>query len=116
MEILLAEEKHWTAKEILVKLRAKFPQVSFDTVYRNLGLLKQMGLVHEMVLGDGGSRYSLCCSQGHHHHLVCLGCGHTVEIPVCPMQQINGMELNCKFKITGHRFEVYGYCEECGSQ
>ncbi|MDA8213116.1 MAG: Fur family transcriptional regulator [Clostridia bacterium] len=115
VEILLAEERHWTAKEILVKLRARFPAVSFDTVYRNLSLLKQMGLVHEMVLGDGGSRYKLCYSQDHHHHLVCLGCGQTLEIPVCPMQQISGMGLSCKFKITGHRFEVYGYCEGCSS-
>lgn len=115
VEILLAEHKMCSAKDILAKLRTGFPQVSFDTVYRNLSLLKEMGLIHEAVVGDGGSRYSLCSTTSHHHHLICLNCGHTLELPVCPMQQVDKLAVGSKFKITGHRFEVYGYCAGCAA-
>ncbi len=114
VEILLAENKHWTAKEILVQLRRKFPKISFDTVYRNLNLLKRMGLVHDITVGgENCCRYKLCYSQHHHHHLVCLSCGQTIEIPICPMDQFNELKEDYKFKITSHQFEVYGYCEAC---
>jgi len=113
VEILLAKGRHLSAKEILQEMQARFPRVSFDTVYRNLHLLEEMKIISALEMQDGGCRFKVNFREDHHHHWVCLGCGQTLEVPVCPLNSMKKAAGAEKFKIVSHRFEIYGYCAGC---
>jgi Fur family ferric uptake transcriptional regulator len=47
--------------------REREPRISLATVYRNLKLFKDLGLVAESTLGETHSHYELKGKTGHHH-------------------------------------------------
>ncbi len=103
-----------SAEEILRSVRQRYPGVSPDTVYRTLAIFQKLGLVREVNFRDGCRRYELVIGEEHHHHLVCLGCGHYRELPFCPAECLVRVKEYCPdFEIEDHSFTVYGYCEKC---
>ncbi len=100
-------------KDVYRHMATVYPGVSFDTIYRNIRVLKELGIVEQFDFEDG-VKYKLGCSAGHrhdhHHHLICLGCNEVFPLMHCPMSLI---EIPQSFRVTQHRFEVYGYCSEC---
>lgn len=102
-----------TAQQICETVRQQQPDVSLDTVYRNLALLTELDIVHE-IFRNSGNVYELAEAEHHHHHLVCTECGRTECIDVCPMTDAYEQEAAKKgFQITGHIFEFYGLCQKC---
>lgn len=111
---LLAESgRHLTARQVHTKMRAKFPDVSHDTVYRNLRTLALMGMACQSHLQTGrAGRFALV--PEHHHHMICIECGYTVDLPGCPVTDyLSEMTDAHDFEATGHVFEVYGRCAPC---
>jgi len=114
LRVLIRARNHLSAKEVFDRLRKIFPNISFDTVYRNLTTLEELNIIDRLDFGDGRSRYELKRGQKHHHHMICLNCGGTWEIDGCPMEYISySNQMPQNFKITGHRFELFGYCRHC---
>ncbi|GEL08799.1 Fur family transcriptional regulator [Salisediminibacterium halotolerans] len=108
------ESRYLAAKDVLESLGGKYSGLSFDTIYRNLSLFSELEILEETEL-DGEKKFRFSCSTGHHHHhLICLDCGKTREIEKCPME-LPLIEEH-EFQITGHKFEVYGYCQQCSAQ
>lgn len=100
------------ATDILQIVRRTKPDISLDTIYRNLTLLVRLGIIHE-IYRSSGNVYELV-STGHHHHLVCTECGCTVCIDICPMQAAyEEQAAKHGFLLTGHVFEFYGICAKC---
>lgn len=97
-------------KDVYDYMRQRYPGVSFDTVYRNLRLLSEMGVLEQIYLNDG-LKFRARCHTHHHHHLICLGCEKTYPIEFCPMPEMSGVPAD--FQVVNHRFEVFGYCTHC---
>jgi Fur family transcriptional regulator, zinc uptake regulator len=111
LNIFAKQERYLTAKEVLDLMQDDFPGLSFDTVYRNLALFEELGIV-EGTEWNGERRYRFHCGgENHHHHIICTECGRTRTIQLCPMNAILGKPDN--FDITGHKFEIYGVCSDC---
>ena len=106
--------KFTTAQQVLEHVKENFPDMSLDTVYRNLGLLTDLGLVHEInTRRREGNIFEISLAE-HHHHLVCLECGKAECLNFCPIHadEVARAEEN-GFKVTFHSLEFYGYCQEC---
>jgi Fur family transcriptional regulator, zinc uptake regulator len=111
VHIFEREGRYLSAKDMLEYMQQAYSGLSFDTVYRNLSVFEQHGIV-EATEWAGEKKYRLACSShSHHHHLICTDCGRTMTIDLCPMNAILGKPEN--FQITGHKFEIYGRCESC---
>jgi Fur family zinc uptake transcriptional regulator len=111
VEIFSRESRYLSAKEVLDYMHEEYPALSFDTVYRNLSLFEELGIL-EATEWNGERKYRFHCgSEDHHHHLICTECGKTLMIHICPMNALVGTQQN--FEITGHKFEIYGRCETC---
>ncbi|WP_054949368.1 Fur family transcriptional regulator [Numidum massiliense] len=113
LEIFYREGRYLNAKYVLEQMQKEHPQLSFDTVYRNLTLLSELGIL-EVTAMHGERYYRMACSgDDHHHHLICTECGKAKKIDICPMQGVFGEPEG--FQITGHKFEIYGLCSDCGA-
>lgn len=112
--VLHGNDSHPTAEAVYESARAEMPTISLKTVYQTLHDLAAMGEVHELDLGTGAARFDPKV-DGHHHHLVCTGCGrvHDVEaeVPVVdvPRAQRHG------FTIGSVEVTFRGLCDSCAS-
>jgi Fur family zinc uptake transcriptional regulator len=112
LEIFAAHNKYLTAKEILEMMQVDFPGVSVDTIYRNLTLFEELGILEATELsGEKHFRYTCGFEEDHHHHFICLQCGRTKAIEACPMNFVT--EDFRGYDIAGHKFEIYGKCPNC---
>jgi Fur family ferric uptake transcriptional regulator len=116
MMILSAMESshdHISAEEIYAQVAAKYPNVNISTVYRTLELLKKLGLVYEIDLGEGRIRYH-AEGSGHHHHLVCQNCGKVIDIDESTLSSLKNILLrDYKFQAELRHVGIFGLCENC---
>ena len=57
LEFLKDNKEHPSADEIYAKMKESFPSISLGTVYRNLGVLHEQGLVNRIVHSQGPDRF-----------------------------------------------------------
>ncbi|AJY76234.1 Fur family transcriptional regulator [Paenibacillus beijingensis] len=110
-EIFAKSDGYLSPKDVYDQMAVHYPGVSFDTVYRNLRLLSEMGALEQFYFMEGGLKFRGSCTSHHHHHLICVNCEKTLSFDYCPME--HSLMLPGNFKIVSHRFEVYGVCEQC---
>jgi Fur family transcriptional regulator, zinc uptake regulator len=100
-----------TAKSVTEHLRNTMGHVSFDTVYRNLYLFKDIGIL-ELTSHGGENLFHLKNEINTHEHMfICTECRNTTALNMCPMEIIDS-SLN-DYLISDHKFEVYGLCPSC---
>ena len=111
-EILQHADRHLDADEIYQQARQRSPSISLSTVYRNLQVFKELGLVEEHEFGS--RRYYEPALQAKHHHLVCLGCGRVFEFK-CPSTERLKSTISKEegFRVTDAEVRLSGYCPEC---
>lgn len=104
---------HISAEEIYAEVTAKYPHVNISTVYRTLELLKKLGMVYEINLGEGRIRYHAEAS-GHHHHLVCQDCGLVIDINEASLSSLRDVLLrDYNFRAELKHVAIFGLCENC---
>jgi Fur family peroxide stress response transcriptional regulator len=115
-EIVLDElsktREHPKADEIYQMVRKKLPHISFGTVYRNLRLLKELGLVRELSYGKNFSRYEAFFEN--HQHFTCQVCGRVMDIDEPLAVSTSGVAVGGrKMDVDDFRIEFYGTCADC---
>ena len=121
MDVLSQSREHLSVDEIYTKVRAINPDIGLTTVYRTLEILNTMAVVTKFDFGDKRARYELKESgKGHHHHLVCTGCGRIVDYDDFINEEIKLLKETEKklskkynFRIDDHLIQFYGLCREC---
>jgi Fe2+ or Zn2+ uptake regulation protein len=98
--------------------RKRLPQSS---LYRNLAVLEQAGVVHRVVTHEDFGRYELAEDlTQHHHHLVCRNCGVVEDVTVPPslerhvQRTLADVEDRTGFSAVSHSLDLIGFCRNCG--
>ncbi|HEY9582293.1 peroxide-responsive transcriptional repressor PerR [Savagea faecisuis] len=114
LEYLISSEAHPTADEIYRALEDDFPNMSVATVYNNLKVFLNTGLVKELTYGDSSSRFDFASHD--HYHIICDDCGKIVDFHHPGLQEVEHLASHMTgFKVNSHRLEVYGTCPECAN-
>lgn len=112
LSYLLNTMTHPTADEIYKALSPNFPSMSVATVYNNLKVFLEAGLVRELTYGGHSSRFDADLSE--HYHAVCERCGTLVDFSYKPLNDLEqAAEEETGFHAKSHRVEVYGICSAC---
>ncbi len=113
--LLRQVEGFHSAQDLHAMLRQRGERVGLTTVYRTLQGLAEAGEV-DVMRPPGGEHLYRRCSEGHHHHLVCRGCGRTVEIEG-PLAEDWAERIATRhgFVDVTHTIEIFGTCPDCAS-
>ena len=114
LRTFLETRDHLSTDELHRLVQKKDSRIGYTTVYRTLKLLAECGLASEVAFHDGISRYEHQYNRRSHHHMVCTGCGNSVEFFSQEVGQLE-QEIGHKYHYltTRHTFQIYGVCEEC---
>jgi Fur family ferric uptake transcriptional regulator len=103
-----------TAQQLHERLRADGVTVGLTTVYRTLQALVDAEQVDMVRADDGEALYRLCAGQHHHHHLVCRGCGRTVEVEGPAVEEwAREVGVRHGYRDIDHVVEIFGTCSTC---
>lgn len=103
---------HPTADTIYTDLRAEYPNISLGTVYRNLSLLADCGIISRVTCESKVEHFDARTDS--HYHFICKDCGCVLDLPLSFLTDINIL-ANDSFsgQITGHATFFYGHCPNC---
>ena len=114
LKVIESSPDHLTSEAIYEKSRLADPSIGLVTIYRTLELLNRLDLVCRVHAKDGCRSYVMRGSVGHHHHLVCSGCGKVVDFAGCSLVDTETrLSTESGFEIKGHLLEFYGLCGDC---
>jgi Fe2+ or Zn2+ uptake regulation protein len=115
IEVLLAAGQPLTVEEI-----AESGHLPLSSVYRNLAVLEDRGLVRRLAGHGDFARFELTEELvGHHDHLVCAICGAMTDVDLPPdlekafAQALAALAQRTGFELGSHRIDAIGRCSEC---
>ncbi len=112
LDLLRSTKSHPTAAWLYERLRAAYPAMSQGTVYRNLSVLAEQGLV--LVLRSGSTYDRFDADTSVHYHIMCESCGRVDDLPLSAETFRNAeAERVSGYLVTGHRIDYFGICPEC---
>jgi Fur family peroxide stress response transcriptional regulator len=112
LSFLQDTKEHPSADVIYAKLKKRFKKLSMGTVYRNLGILIEQGLVRKLDFGSTFDRFDGRTSE--HYHFVCEKCGAISDIEIPPDESLNErISRTGDFQVRSHRLEFFGLCGKC---
>jgi Fur family ferric uptake transcriptional regulator len=102
-----------SAQDVHARLRATGDGVGLSTVYRAVQSLADDGEL-DTIRTDSGEALYRRCSRQHHHHLVCRGCGLTVEVAGPTVERwADRVAEEHGFAEVSHTLEIFGTCADC---
>ncbi|MGW8160846.1 MAG: Fur family transcriptional regulator [Desulfobulbales bacterium] len=112
LEELQKVTSHPTANEVFDMVRKRLPRIGLGTVYRNLDLLADMGIIRKLEIGGEQKRFDGDTSP--HYHIRCVKCNRVEDIFI---KKNRGLEKSaaacCDYKILDHHVEFSGICSSC---
>ena len=106
--------------ESTAELHRRMRGVPLSSLYRNLVVLDEAGVVQKHHDADGLARYELAeWLTGHHHHVVCVDCGTVADVSLSDEDEemigrlARQIAERARYRETGHNIEVEGVCPSC---
>jgi Fe2+ or Zn2+ uptake regulation protein len=118
-EIVLAElrrrKTHPTADEVYSSLKPDNPGLSLATVYRNLNLLTDLGIIGRVGISGKAERFD--ANPEDHCHVVCSHCGNIIDFEDgMPERLCDTARRATDYVITGCSVVFFGLCPKCANE
>ncbi len=108
---------HFNADSLYERFKKRGERVGRATVYRNLPLLLEAGVIQKSAGEGKRDFYEKTDSKGHHDHMVCLGCKKIIEFHSDELEEIQEkLSREYNFKLVFHDHRLFGYCGKCQPQ
>lgn len=111
---LLSRHDHPTVEEILREINQELPIASKASVYSALTILREVGLVEEVLLDEGVTRYDGRVTP--HHHCICEQCRAITDLDWEMFSNLQCDSLPQGFQFKTYQVTVKGLCHSCQQQ
>ncbi len=109
---LVKNKQHLTADELYDIVKKVMPRISLATVYRNLEILSEAGIIGKLEISGRQKRFDY--DPEDHDHIYCAVCHRVDNLNIersgdeaKKMASVEG------YSVTGYRLEIIGICESC---
>jgi Fur family ferric uptake transcriptional regulator len=115
LEELRRTEDHPTADAVYQRVRKRLPNISLGTVYRNLEILSECGMIRKLDIPGTQKRFDGKTKD--HYHVRCSECGRIEDLPGGLIPEIvRHVRDMTDYEVSSHRLELIGLCPECRKQ
>lgn len=112
LEELSKVKTHPTASELYDMVRKRLPRIGLGTVYRNLELMADSGMILKIEVGGTQKRFDATTDE--HYHIRCSTCGKVDDINVPVVKDLVAQAADSSsYLILGHHVEFTGICSGC---
>ena len=112
LEELSKVKSHPTASELYDMVRKRLPRIGLGTVYRNLELMAESGMILKIEVGGTQKRFDATTDA--HYHIRCSVCGKVDDIDVPVVKELVAQATETSsYLIQGHHVEFTGVCGDC---
>ncbi len=114
-EAVIADHGHYSPEDVYAAVRRRIPSISLATVYNNLRLFIECGLLREVT--PHSSTLRVDGNLKPHHHLVCSRCKSVQDIEgeFIDFNRLS-RHLPDGFDLTQPLVEVFGLCRRCSAK
>lgn len=115
LKIVESCEDHPTIKEIVTKVKTKYPTIGQATIYRNINKLVEEGKINKLYHMEDLNHYD--GKKIPHNHFVCRKCGKIIDIYENDNEQ-KLKEVERKYSVEISKIDILyeGICEECNAK
>lgn len=112
LEVLGQTDSHPTASWVYDQLKPEFPSLSLGTIYRNLKILEEQGMINKLASGSTFDRYDAITHP--HPHFVCTECGALYDIKDFEFPEvIHKVNAQIRHEIKEVSLNYVGICDKC---
>lgn len=112
LEYLKTRTDHPTADKVYAAVRQTIPNISLGTVYRNLALLADNGMILRITCDSKEDHFD--ANTHPHPHFLCNACGCVLDVPVTAMPDLTQLAASSFHGcIQSYSITYYGTCETC---
>lgn len=113
-EVMHTMPGHPSPEEVYARVKKRIPAISLATVYKNIHLFVERGVLKEVSLHHGSRRVEL--NRLLHHHMVCSHCKTITDIEEKDLGILPALrELPGGFRMERYSIDVIGVCAACQS-
>jgi Fur family ferric uptake transcriptional regulator len=115
LHVLEEAHVHLRMEQLAERVQAVYPQVNLSTIYRNVDLLTEMGVVRANLLPGEGTTYELA-DEKPHVHLVCQRCHEVTHVDPPDLERLKAcVPLPTTFYPLSYSLVITGYCSACAA-
>ena len=110
---LRSTDLHPSADWVYESVKQEIPDISLATVYRNLNLFKEQGLIQSLGTVKGVERFD--GNTAPHVHYICSGCGRVLDLPALhvPADLNHAAALASGGQVDSCQLTFTGICGKC---
>lgn len=111
-EVMQTMPGHPSPEEVYARVRKRVPAISLATVYKNIHLFVEAGVLKQLSLHHGSLRVEM--NSAHHHHMVCSKCKAIADVDEKDLGALPALdELPGGFHVERYSIDVIGICAAC---
>ena len=111
-DVLAKTTAHPSAEMIFQELQPLYPTMSLATVYKTIEILREIGLVQILNVGEDSFRYD--AETSNHPHVRCVECNRVDDLfGVNATAFAQEVAATTSYHLTGQQFYFFGICPEC---
>ena len=113
-EVMQTMPGHPSPEEVYARVKKRIPAISLATVYKNIHLFVERGVLKEVSMHHGSLRVEL--NSHTHHHMVCSQCKAITDIEEKDLGTLPPLHgLPGGFQAERYAIDVIGTCAACQS-
>jgi Fur family peroxide stress response transcriptional regulator len=111
-EVMQTMPGHPSPEEVYARVKKRVPAISLATVYKNIHLFVERGVLKELSMHHGSLRVEM--NSHLHHHMVCSECKAITDIEEKDLGIIPELrKLPGGFQVERYSIDVIGICAAC---
>lgn len=115
LDFIMTSDRHWSPNELYLELEKTGDKVSLATIYRNLGILVELGSIRRITLPSEGVVYDRRVDP--HYHFYCVKCDELSDLALTYKSDWNNdLEIETGMTVLSHELTVKGICATCAKK